>query len=128
MEKRLGIKDVLEIEINVLVLNFLLVMNIFLKMVSIWVRIGWFIYGYLVVDVNIYSSGGLGMEDIRGNVENIEVGGFLRRYLDVDVDEIIRELREKMVVDVKEVEMIGRDGYFEEWFVEVDGLVGYVMV
>lgn len=125
VEKRLGIKDALEIEINALASNPLLAMNIFSKMVSIRARIGWSTHGHSAVDVNIYSSGGPGTEDIRGNVENIEVGGFLRRYLDVDVDEITRELREKMVVDVKEAEMTGRDGHPEEWFVEVDGLVGY---
>ncbi|KAK4639335.1 vacuolar alkaline phosphatase [Podospora bellae-mahoneyi] len=125
VEKRLGIKDALEIEINALASNPLLAMNIFSKMVSIRARIGWSTHGHSAVDVNIYSSGGPGTEDIRGNVENIEVGGFLRRYLDVDVDEITRELREKMVVDVKEAEMTGRDGHPEEWFVEVDGLLGY---
>ncbi|KAK0674220.1 alkaline phosphatase [Cercophora samala] len=97
VEKRLGIRDALEIEINALASNPLLAMNIFSKMVSIRARIGWSTHGHSAVDVNIYSSGGPGTEEIRGNVENTDVGGFLRRYLDVDVDEITKELRERMV-------------------------------
>lgn len=36
---------------------------------------------------------------MRGNVENTDVGKFLRNYLDVDVDEITRELLDKMDVE-----------------------------
>ncbi|KAK4175624.1 alkaline-phosphatase-like protein [Triangularia setosa] len=130
VEKRLGIKDALEIEINALATNPLLAMNIFSKMVSIRARIGWSTHGHSAVDVNIYSSGGPGTEDIRGNVENTDVGGFLRRYLDVDVEEITRELREKMVVDVETMveeggEERGDDGHPKEWYTDVDALVGY---
>ena len=46
--------------------------------------------------MNIYSSGGPQAEDIHGNVENTDVGKFLRKYLDVDVDSITKELKEKM--------------------------------
>ncbi|ATY58498.1 repressible alkaline phosphatase precursor [Cordyceps militaris] len=58
-------------------------------------HIGWSTHGHTAVDVNIYSSGGPGTDALRGNVENTEVGDFLRRYLDVDVDAITRELQAK---------------------------------
>ncbi|KAK0732809.1 alkaline-phosphatase-like protein [Apiosordaria backusii] len=129
VEKRLGIRDALEIEINALASNPLAALNIFSKMVSIRARIGWSTHGHSAVDVNVYSSGGPGTEEIRGNVENTDVGGFLRRYLDVDVEEITRELREKMVVDVEVAEgneeKVGDEVHPKEWFVDVDGLVGY---
>jgi alkaline phosphatase len=65
-------------------------------MVSLRAHIGWSTHGHSAVDVNIYSSGGAGTEKIRGNVENTDVGKFLRSYLDVDVDSVTKELREKM--------------------------------
>jgi alkaline phosphatase len=45
------------------------------------------------VDVNIYGYGDV--DSLRGNHENIEVGKFLRDYLDVDVDAITKELNKK---------------------------------
>jgi alkaline phosphatase len=67
-------------------------------MVSVRAHIGWSTHGHSAVDVNIYSSGGASAEKIRGNVENTDVGRFLSEYLDVDVDEITRELEDKMKV------------------------------
>ena len=46
--------------------------------------------------MNIYSSGGKWAQPVRGNVENTDVGKFLREYLNVNVDEITDELREHM--------------------------------
>lgn len=66
---------------------------IFTEIISHRARIGWSTHGHSAVDVNIYSSGGPGTHAIRGNVENTEVGDFLRRYLDVDVDAITAELQ-----------------------------------
>lgn len=50
------------------------------------------------MDVNIYSSGGRGTEKIRGNVENTDVGKFLRGWLDLDneVEDITKELVKKL--------------------------------
>ncbi|KAJ6779432.1 hypothetical protein PWT90_03889 [Aphanocladium album] len=67
--------------------------TIFTEIISHRARIGWSTHGHSAVDVNIYSSGGPGTKAIRGNVENTEVGDFLRRYLDVDVDSITKELQ-----------------------------------
>ena len=36
------------------------------------------------------------MENLRGNVENTDVGKYLREYLEVDVDAITSELQDKM--------------------------------
>jgi len=65
-------------------------------MVSLRARVGWSTHGHSAVDVNVYSSGGAAAQSIRGNVENTDVGRFLSEYLEVDVDEITRELQDKM--------------------------------
>ncbi len=67
--------------------------TIFTQLISERAHIGWSTHGHTAVDVNIYSSGGPGTEALRGNVENTEVGDFLRQYLDVDVDAITAELQ-----------------------------------
>lgn len=58
-------------------------------------EIGWSTHGHSAVDVNIYSSGGPGTDAIRGNVENTEIGKFLRDFIGVDVDALTKELQEK---------------------------------
>ncbi|OAA57204.1 repressible alkaline phosphatase precursor [Cordyceps fumosorosea ARSEF 2679] len=63
------------------------------RIISRRARIGWSTHGHSAVDVNVYSSGGRGTEALHGNVENTEVGDFLRRYLDVDVEAVTRELQ-----------------------------------
>lgn len=68
----------------------------FSKMISWRARVGWSTHGHSAVDVNIYSSGGPHAEDIHGNVENTEIGKFLKNYLSVDVDAVTKELNEKM--------------------------------
>ena len=83
-------------EINALASNPTLAVQAFAGMVSLRARLGWSTHGHSAVDVNVYSSGGPGTERIRGNVENTDVGKFLREYLDVDVDEITKELKDKM--------------------------------
>jgi alkaline phosphatase len=117
---RLGIHDVLEIEINALASNPAGAIHAFAHMVSLRARIGWSTHGHSAVDVNVYSSGGPGTEKIRGNVENTEVGDFLRHYLDVDVDSITKELREKMKTRQPLVaeEVASLQGHALEWIVE----------
>lgn len=86
-------------------------------MISLRAHVGWSTHGHTAVDVNIYSSGGAGAEAIRGNVENTDVGRFLREYLDVDVESVTEELKEKMDLgalsdeEVKEMEL----GYMMEY-------------
>lgn len=62
-------------------------------MISRRAQIGWSTHGHSAVDVNIYGSAG--SEKLRGNHENTEVGKFLRDYLDLNVDDITKELEEK---------------------------------
>lgn len=117
---RLGITDPLEIELSALASNPLAAMTLFSRMISIRARVGWSTHGHSAVDVNVYSSGGPGTEKIRGNVENIEVGGFLRSYLDVDVEEITKELRQKMKVSSSDAHQgednaPGAHGHPEAW-------------
>ncbi|KAL1838086.1 hypothetical protein VTJ49DRAFT_3078 [Mycothermus thermophilus] len=101
--RRLGIPDALEMELSALATNPAAALVIFSKMISQRARVGWSTHGHSAVDVNVYSSGGPGTEKIRGNVENTDIGKFLAEYLDVDVDEITKELQGKLVAQQKEV-------------------------
>ncbi|KAK0646557.1 alkaline phosphatase-like protein [Cercophora newfieldiana] len=119
---RLGIHDALEVEINALASNPAAAIHAFARMVSLRARIGWSTHGHSAVDVNVYSSGGPGTERIRGNVENTEVGEFLREYLEVDVDSITKELRQKMKSGepplVAEEVASSVEGHSLEWMME----------
>ncbi|KAI1277575.1 alkaline phosphatase [Xylaria sp. FL0933] len=92
----LGISDATHDELMALVLYPELAQPAFAEMISVRAQIGWSTHGHSAVDVNIYSSGGPGTDALRGNVENTDVGAFLRGYLDVDVDSVTKELNEKM--------------------------------
>ncbi|KAF7519001.1 hypothetical protein G7054_g13241 [Neopestalotiopsis clavispora] len=110
----LGILDATKEELTPIVEHPLLAQQVLANMVSRRAQIGWSSHGHSAVDVNIYSSGGPGTDAIRGNVENTDVGKFLRDYLNVDVSDITEELQEKMnrkpksaaaaVADVEEAE------------------------
>ena len=65
------------------------------EMVSRRSQTGWSTHGHSAADVNIYSSDPRAALALVGNHENTEVGDFLRNYLDVDVEAITKELREK---------------------------------
>lgn len=95
----LGITDALPSELDRLVDNPDDAKDVLSDMISRRARVGWSTHGHTAVDVNIYSSGGRWAEGVRGNVENTDVGKFLRNYLDVDVDEITKELLDKMDVE-----------------------------
>ncbi|KAI8626102.1 alkaline phosphatase [Xylariaceae sp. FL1651] len=92
----LGIADATQEELTALAFYPDLAQPAFANMISIRAQIGWSTHGHSAVDVNIYSSGGPGTDAIRGNVENTDVGNFLREYLKVDVDAVTKELNEKM--------------------------------
>lgn len=94
--RRLGITNALDEELEALAADPGAALALFAGMVSRRARIGWSTGGHSAVDVNIYSSGGPEAERLRGNVENTDIGKFLRDYLHVDVDEITKELLEKM--------------------------------
>jgi alkaline phosphatase len=90
----LGIYDAEHEEIQAVVDHPTEADYIFADMISRRAQIGWSTHGHSAVDVNIYGSAGA--EALRGNHENTEIGKFLRDYLDVDVDAITKELREKL--------------------------------
>jgi alkaline phosphatase len=92
----LGIRNALDSELHALASDPDSSLYVFSGMVSRRARIGWSTHGHSAVDVNIYSSGGPGTGRIRGNVENTDIGKFLRDYLGVDVDNVTDELRKKM--------------------------------
>lgn len=92
----LGITDARDSELEKLASDPLQALYTFSQMISHRARLGWSTHGHSAVDVNIYSSGGPDAEDIHGNVENTEVGKFLRNYLGLDTKAVTTELRSKM--------------------------------
>lgn len=95
VEDGLGVSDTTDQELEQLADESENTVETLAAIISLRAHVGWSTHGHTAVDVNVYSSGGRGTEDIRGNVENTDIGKFLSRYLDVDVDEITKELRDK---------------------------------
>lgn len=112
---KLGITDAREHELQQLASSPETALVTFSDMISLRAHVGWSTHGHSAVDVNIYSSGGPGTEAIRGNVENTDVGKFLREYLNVDVDDITKELNDKM--DIQKLKSLaaveGPDGHMD---------------
>jgi alkaline phosphatase len=108
----LGINDATDEELSQLVDTPEAALVIFSAMISFRAHIGWSTHGHSAVDVNVYSSGGPAAEKIRGNVENTDIGQFLASYLDVDVDEITKELQEK--TQKPDLGALGLDGAVPE--------------
>ena len=93
----LGITDATSDELDLFLDNPTDAIYHLTDILSLRARIGWSTHGHTAVDVNIYTSDPKGLGEGSGrNVENTDVGLFLRKYLDVDVDEITEELKEKM--------------------------------
>ncbi|KHO01148.1 Alkaline phosphatase-like, alpha/beta/alpha [Metarhizium album ARSEF 1941] len=91
----LGITDATDDELSLLADDPPASVVTFAAIISLRAHIGWSTHGHTAVDVNVYSSGSPETEKIRGNIENTDIGNFLSRYLEVDVDEITKELRDK---------------------------------
>merc|ERR1712000_123435 len=97
--KGLGITDPSDEELDVLAADPAGALTVLSAIISLRAHVGWSTHGHTAVDVNIYSSDPKGLSNgSRRNVENTDVGVFLRTYLDVDVEEITEELKEKMVM------------------------------
>jgi alkaline phosphatase len=94
IKEGLGITDAETSEIQSLMDHPYESAYIFADMISRRAQIGWSTHGHSAVDVNIYGSAGT--EVLRGNHENTEIGEFLRKYLDVDVDAVTKELNKKL--------------------------------
>ncbi|KAJ3351545.1 hypothetical protein GGF32_004245 [Allomyces javanicus] len=65
--------------------------------VSTRAELGWATHGHSAVDVNLYAHG-QGVDALRGNVENTDVGKFLHEYL--GVGEVMTELTQVMRANV----------------------------
>lgn len=93
VEAGLGVMDASDEEIDRIIDSPALSAYAFADIISRRAQIGWSTHGHSAVDVNVY---GYGADTLRGNHENIEVGEFLRNYLNVDVDAITTELNSNM--------------------------------
>jgi alkaline phosphatase len=74
---------------------------VFSDIISRRALIGWSTHGHSGADVNIYASDPYLTELLAGNHENTEVGHYLAKYLDVDVNAVTKTLRKKGVKKVK---------------------------
>ncbi len=97
VEDGLGIYDAEDEEIQAVLDHPAEADYVFADMISRRAQIGWSTHGHSAVDVNVYGSAG--SEALRGNHENTDIGKFLRDYLEVDVDAITKELRDKLKAD-----------------------------
>lgn len=85
---------------------------LFADMISRRAQIGWSTHGHSAVDVNIYASNPNHAPALVGNHENIEVGRFITDYLDLDLEPITQELKEKKV---KTGSVVDSDQGWGEW-------------
>ncbi|GAV55042.1 hypothetical protein ZYGR_0AS03650 [Zygosaccharomyces rouxii] len=69
-------------------------------MISFRAEIGWSTHGHSAVDVNIYaySNRRKALDEIKdylqGNHENIEIGDYMARYLNIDLAQVTRKVRD----------------------------------
>ena len=116
--------DATEEEIDLLIKNPVYSVWILATMISMRAQIGWSTHGHTAADVNIYASSHRLGRKLRGNHENIEVGQFLRWWLDVEdgVEDITGELQDKLgkqwlenvgVTTTKEINAEAAIGYTE---------------
>jgi len=54
--------------------------------------LGWTTWGHTGVDVNLYSAG-FQSEKLRGNYNNVDIGGFIADILELDIVSITRQIR-----------------------------------
>jgi len=94
VQKGLGIENATDAELEQIFMRPGLAVYYFANMISRRAQIGWSTHGHSAVDVNIYGTAG--SDRIRGNNENTDVGKFLREYLNVDVDQITKELKQSL--------------------------------
>ena len=83
----------------------------FADMISRRAQTGWSTHGHSGADVNIYASDPKQASALKANHENTEVGNFLRDYLDLDLEPITKELRERS----ESFAMLGENGEKISW-------------
>lgn len=93
MQEGLGIFDASDAELQLIIDHPPYAVYYFANMISQRAQVGWSTHGHSAVDVNIYGT--IGSHNLSGNNENTDVGNFLREYLNVDIDEVTKELVEK---------------------------------
>lgn len=93
LAEHLGIHDPNEEEIGLLVSMPRRSPYTFADMISRRSQTGWATHGHSASDVNIYTSDRHAAKALHGNVENTDVGKFLRDYLDVNTDSVTRRLQ-----------------------------------
>ncbi|OJK03120.1 hypothetical protein ASPACDRAFT_76194 [Aspergillus aculeatus ATCC 16872] len=95
LEKDLGITDATEEEIWAVLDpdSPITPQYVFADIVSRRAQIGWATHGHSAVDVNIYASSTKDAWPLLGNNENIDVGSFLTKYLDLDLQPITDKLQ-----------------------------------
>ncbi|KAG0171025.1 hypothetical protein DFQ30_001645 [Apophysomyces sp. BC1015] len=93
LKERLGIEDVTEAEITALAgRKFPKSLDQYLaEMVSLRAQLGWATHGHSGVDVNLYAYG-KGVDWLHGSHENIEIGHFIERVLDLNLTDITTQL------------------------------------
>lgn len=91
----LGVHDASEDEIAALKVTKANSAWVLADIISRRAQVGWSTHGHSGVDVNIYGS--KGSDRLRGNHENTDVGGFIRDFLEIDLDAVTEELKKKGV-------------------------------
>ncbi|PSN65250.1 alkaline phosphatase-like protein [Corynespora cassiicola Philippines] len=107
----LGIKDYSDEELKDLIETPETALYQYADMISRRSQTGWSTHGHSAADVNIYSSDPKAAMPLVGNHENTEVGKFLREYLNVDVEAVTKELREKGLG----LQVVDANGTIQSW-------------
>ncbi|TPX30354.1 alkaline phosphatase [Synchytrium microbalum] len=81
-------------------------------MISTRAMLGWSTHGHSAVDVNLYAYGHRA-SDLKGNIENTDVGRFMERYLGVRLDSVTKRLQSQSIWHVPKVDLVGRAPYQE---------------
>ena len=95
LPEHLGIHDASDGEVNALVVDSRHSPYLFADMLSRRSQTGWSTHGHSGADVNIYASDHEAARELMGNVENTDVGKFLKDYLGVsdEVEEATKKLK-----------------------------------
>ncbi|RKP38355.1 alkaline phosphatase [Dimargaris cristalligena] len=90
----MGIKDATEDELKVLnsAIDYYEIRNKLTSMISTRALIGWTTHGHTGVDVNLYAHG-TGADYLRGNHENTDIGTFIIKALDLDIDSVTKAIQ-----------------------------------
>ncbi|KAL6714140.1 vacuolar alkaline phosphatase [Lecanora helva] len=121
-EQGLGIYDASDDELHMLLNNsdpwpasFILA-----DMISRRAQVGWTTHGHSAVDVNVYASNPKQARPLIGNHENTEIGDFIRQYLDVDLEAVTKQLKEKAAMLPDSMTWMGKSMEDNDSIVDID--------